>query len=127
MAFQHMGIRCMLAIVANKYFSNPFRSYSPRTDFNRDPYYMGYFALGMHDFGIAMWLKEELKKNQNRCIHFVARDGYVVKQVYDILRNTYLDMPKSKYFHMSRKSLLPLAITSKESFHTLRRYMTLDG
>ncbi len=126
-AFQHVGIRSMLAVVANKYFSNPFRSYSPRTDFNRDPYYMGYFALGMHDFGIAMWLKEEVRKKQNRCVHFVARDGYAVKQVYDVLREKDPDMPESNYFYMSRKSLLPLAITCRESFYSLHRYITLKG
>lgn len=126
-AFQHVGIRSMLAVVANKYFGNPFRSYSPNTDFNRDPYYIGYFALGMHNFGVAMWLKEELQKKKNRCVHFVARDGYAVKQVYDVLREKYPEMPDSDYFYMSRKSLLPLAITSKESFYALNRYMTLKG
>lgn len=126
-AFQHVGIRSMLAVVSNKYFDNPFRSYSPRTDFNRDPYYMGYFALGMHDFGVAMWLKEQVIQNKNRCVHFVARDGYVVKQIYDVLREKESQMPLSDYFYMSRKSLLPLAVTSASSFYSLDRYMKLVG
>lgn len=103
----HFGIRCMLAMVANKMFDNPYLSYEPNTDFNRNPYYIGYFAVGMHTFGIANWIMKEAMINGNKTIHFVARDGFLIKQIYDILARYQHNAPTSNYFYTSRKAFLP--------------------
>ncbi len=57
----------MLAIVANKYFDNPYRTFNNLTDFNADSKLVGYYALGMNLFGMANWLlKETIDKNMKK-------------------------------------------------------------
>ena len=46
----------MLAVVANKYFDNPFRVFNGESDFNIDPFLIGYYAVGMYMFGVGNWL-----------------------------------------------------------------------
>ena len=68
-AYNQFGIRCMCAIVANKFFDNPFLGFDENTDFNIDPYFIGYFALGMHNFAIAYWLLQNAKETVNEAHH----------------------------------------------------------
>ena len=52
-AMNFIGIRTMIAVVANKYFDNPFRIFNRESDFNGDPYLIGYYAVGMYMFGVS--------------------------------------------------------------------------
>ena len=52
----------MIAVVANKYFDNPFRTFNRESDFNIDPYLIGYYAVGMYKFGVTNWLLRETVK-----------------------------------------------------------------
>ncbi len=97
----------MLAMVANKFFDNPFIAFNKESDFNANLYFMSYYALGMHLFSMTMDL---IKKNMHRNkIQFVARDGFECKTVYDIVAKYMPNIPKSNYLYLSRKALLPLA------------------
>ena len=44
----------MLAMVANKFFDNPFIAFNKESDFNANLYFMSYYALGMHLFSMTM-------------------------------------------------------------------------
>lgn len=103
------GVRCALALIANKFFDNPFSTFSETSDFNQDAYYLGYFALGMHNYSIATWLFDNIK-GENRTIHFVARDGFSVKETYDRMSGNFEGASKSNYIYLSRKSMLPLLV-----------------
>lgn len=98
------GLRTMLAVVANKIFDNPYVSFHKASDFNANPVFVGYFALGMHVFAVVKWLIEKTKGKQIGTIHFVARDGFLVKRVYDLI-NKDAQFPVSNYLHLSRKAL----------------------
>ena len=126
-AKEYLGIRCMLGTVANKIFDHPFLSYEPGTDFNRNPYYLGYFALGMHVFGIVQWLIQLCEKKGYQTIHFVARDGYTAMKVYEVVSKYYPNAPKINYFYMSRKSLLPLTISRAEDLFALPKFSPFKG
>ncbi|HAB65761.1 MAG TPA: hypothetical protein DCE23_00190 [Firmicutes bacterium] len=115
---QFMGIRTMIAVIANKYFDNPFRPFNKKTDFNADPYLIGYYALGMYVFGISNWLLKEVN-GKNDKISFMARDGYLVMEAYDRLSKLYLEAPKSEYMYVSRKALIPVMIQSELDFYRL--------
>lgn len=118
-AKEFLGIRCLMAISANKMFDNPFVIYSRESDFNGNPYTIGYFALGMHIYAICRWLIEEIQKNKYRNIHFMARDAYVVKKAFDELRSVFDVDVNGYYTYMSRKSLVPLMLQSEEDFINL--------
>jgi len=118
-AKDYFGIRCMMAIAANKMFDNPYMSYEPNTDFNRNPYYIGYVAMGMHEYSFVRWMAEECAPRKMSAIHFVSRDGYLGKAVYDVYLKYHPNLPQSNYFYMSRKSFLPLFIKSEKDWWSI--------
>lgn len=110
-----LGYRCMLALVAGYYFDNPYRSFNEESDFNASPYFIGYYALGMHMVALSKWICENSKEYNE--IYFMARDGYLPMLAYNIFRNR--ENPKGKYIYTSRKMLLPVMIESKQDFFDL--------
>ncbi len=111
-ALNFLGIRTMLGMIANKFYDNPFVNYQKYSDFNADPNVIGYAALGMHMVGLAQWLHKESRTRGK--IHFIARDGYLLKQIYEVLYPQEKD--RTDYLYVSRKSLIPLMITNPFSF-----------
>jgi len=126
-AKDYMLIRCMLALVANRYFDNPFRTFSGYSDFNCDPLFVGYYALGMHVFAIAKWMLEDAVQKGYKKIHFIARDGYIVKLIYDKLSQCYLDAPKSNYLYASRKSIIPALIHDMNLLHSMDNLINIKA
>ena len=114
-----MGIRSMLAMVANKYFDNPYRTFNNETDFNCDPNLIGYYALGMHLYGITDWLiKDSIKENYDRIV-FMARDGYWVMKAYEIMKNSYPKAPEEFYLYISRRATIPITLNNRLDFFKL--------
>ncbi len=109
-SFEDFWVRSMCAVIANYYFDNPFFPFATNSDFNIDPYFIGFFVLGMHNFGVAKWLIRKTNPSDCSTIHFVARDGYAIKQTYDVINCFEENIPKSNYIYMSRKSIVPLMI-----------------
>ncbi len=109
--FDSFPVRSMYAICANKMFDNPYVSFNGKSDYNGDPYYLGSFALGMHMFSIAKWISDLVDKMEYNTVHFVARDGYYLKKIYDRIRqNKKENIGYSNYLYASRKSLIPLQV-----------------
>ncbi len=114
-----LGIRCMLALIANSYFDNPYRTFHNETDFNADPNLIGYYALGMHLFGIADWLlKDTIQKDYEKIVFF-ARDGYWMMKAYQILKKAYDKAPEEEYLYISRRALVPATLNSPFDFYKL--------
>lgn len=114
-----IGIRTMLGMVANKYFDNPFISFNEYSDFNADPYIIGYYILGMYTFGIAKWLLDETTNKNYTNLVFMARDGYLPMEAYRVMKHLYKNVPQEKYLYVSRKALVPITIMSKLDFYKL--------
>lgn len=112
-----VGFCCMLALVCNQYFDNPYRSFCKDSDLNMDPYLVGYYTVGMHLAGLVQWLLAECSSAGT--IHFLARDGYLLMQAYDILAEKVPHAAGSNYLYASRKAAFPGMITSKQSFYQL--------
>lgn len=113
------GIRCMMAVSANFLYDYPFIIYDKSSDFNGNPYNIGYFTLGMHLYAVCRWLVDENTKNKYDCLHFMARDGYLVKNAFEMLNNLFGSDSKLYYTYMSRKALMPLMLQSKEDCYNL--------
>ncbi|WP_033168327.1 HAD-IA family hydrolase [Clostridium sp. KNHs205] len=104
---ESLGFRSMLAIIANKYFDNPYRSFNTNSDYNIDPYFIGYYLLGMHMLGLSQWLNiEGYKRNKNK-IYFMARDGYLPMLIYKEYKNYITQGPEAEYLQISRRAILP--------------------
>lgn len=115
-----LGIRCMLAMVANKIFDEGYCTINKTSDFNCDPYFVGYFPLGMHLLSVANWMLQESKKYSYEKVHFVARDGWLPKKAFDILTSALNCNVKSDYFYISRKVTMPLQIRNKSDLYSIK-------
>lgn len=124
-ALNFMGIRTMLAVVANKYFDNPFREFNDKSDFNADPYLIGYYALGMYAFGVTKWLIDNIQNKYDK-ISFMARDGYLIMETYKIMKKSYKNMPQEEYMYVSRKALIPIMIANKLDFYKLSEILEIE-
>lgn len=109
--FDSLAVRCMYAVAANIMFDNPYVSFNNDSDYNGDPYFLGCVPVGMHMFGISMWLQKRVKDAGYEKVHFAARDGFYLKRIYDLI-NEEANGSKadSNYLYISRKSLIPVEI-----------------
>ena len=112
----YTGLRCVLALVANHIFDNPYVSFHSQSDFNANPTYIGYFSLGSHLLALALWIAKFAKQHNIPTIHFVARDGYMVKRAFDIINQT---PTSSGYIRLSRRALLLADVERKEDLYSL--------
>ena len=106
----YLGLRMFCGLVANKCFDYPAISMNGDSDFDANPNYVGYYCLGGLLLGLTRWLLDETKNKGVSTIHFVARDGWLLKRFYDIYTANMPDAPKSNYLYISRKSLFTLDI-----------------
>lgn len=67
-------------------------------------YNLGCSFVGPILYGYVDWILEEALKNNTKTLHFIARDGYVLKEIADVIINEKkLDL-KTKYIYGSRKA-----------------------
>lgn len=119
---EYMGNRISLAMVANKFFDNPFVPFHDSSDFNCDAYMIGYYAVGMHLFVLSKWLLDSTSSKYDT-LSFMARDG---KLLYDnclILKNIYEQLPEFKYIYISRQALIPAMLFEKINFYRIIDYV----
>lgn len=107
------GVRCSLALIANKFFDNTNSKY------DITPQIVGYYFLGMHLISICNWLKEI--SNDNQKIIFLSRDGYLVKRAYEIFK----EGATTNYLYTSRKAYIPLIIETKSDMYFLNKILNI--
>lgn len=104
-AAEYLGIRCMLGMIANKIFDNPYIvQFNQYMDFNCNAYFIGYYIVGMHLYAVANWINQIAINEKKNTIHFVSRDGYLPKKAFDILKKYRNINSKSNYLYISRKA-----------------------
>lgn len=116
---QSIGYNALFALVANKYFDNPYRYFNPETDFNLDPYFIGYYPVGMHLIGFSKWLIEESLKYGYKKLYFMSRDGYLPMQVYKQIAKLYSNAPEAEYLYSSRKAVMPFILNHTYDFYDM--------
>lgn len=113
-AYGYLGTRCLFGLASKKTFGNPFVHFDESSDFNSNPNVIGYYLLGTYVFSVAKWLLENARKKGYVTIHFIARDGFLIKQAYDILAaHSDKPAPASNYLYVSREALMPVMIHTK--------------
>jgi len=125
----NLGIRCMLALAANKMFDNPYiQPFHEESDFNANPYYIGYYALGTHLYAAVNQLIETAKnKRTTENIHFCMRDGYLPQKAYEILTSDIFDAPKSKFVYFTRKSMLGFLFAKPWDIYSVTKQISVKN
>lgn len=116
----NFAYRSMQAIVANKYFDNPFKRWVKHSDFSCDPYFVGYYTVGMHLIAISHWLVKVAREKRTNEIVFLARDGYMPLKACEALKKYFkAEDIKLKYVACSRLAMLPWMINGSEELISL--------
>lgn len=66
-----------------------------------DPFKVGYETLGPLLYGYTKWLIQDLNEKEIKKVFFLSRDGFLMKNAFDILNNTDI---KSRYLYASRRA-----------------------
>lgn len=116
----NLAYRSMQAIIANKYFDNPFKRWVKQSDFSCDPYFVGYYTVGMHLIAIAYWLVKLAHKKGTNEIVFLARDGYMPLKACETLKAYFkAENIKLKYVACSRLAVLSWMIDNSDELISL--------
>lgn len=69
---------------------------------NTDDYFynIGYSILGPTLYSFSIWLEEQFEENKINNIYFLAREGKIFKEIFDIIENK-----NTKYIYVSRKAI----------------------
>lgn len=116
---ENMGIKCMLARISNKYFDNPYRTFHEESDLNADPYFIGYYVVGMHLLGLCKWMDKEIRNSGCGTVHFLSRDGYLPMKGYELYKKHTGGSVNVSYLQTSRKALMPFIVKDKIAFYQL--------
>ena len=82
-----LSIRFIVMQVANKFFDNPFVKYDKLSDYNGNPYYMGYLAGGTFILGVIKWLIQIIKNKDIKEI--VVIKGDIFEKIITLLIEKY--------------------------------------
>ena len=101
-----------------------------RKNFNNDYFFnFGYKYFGPLLLDFSIWLIKEINKNNINKVFFLSRDGYIVKEAFDLINNDKQIL--SSYFYASRRSITVPSFSScnkpNEIFDliTLPNYLTI--
>lgn len=110
----------LMGLIANR-FNEELESKYKKSLFGGNLYSFGYIAGGVMMLGFVQHVIEQAKKNKFEKICFVARDGYIFKEIYDMLRKTacYSDLPPSEYLVLSRRATALAACKNVEDIKKL--------
>ena len=122
----YSGIRNSIALIANKFFDNPYISFDKNSEFNCNPELVGYFAFGMHLFALGIWLYNDLIQKEYDSITFMARDGYVLKKIFDKMISKRNYKIETNYLPISRKSLITYSFEDASDFIKIIDYYEYD-
>lgn len=120
-----LPVRTMYAMLANELFDDPFRPFQEKSRFNGDPWIMGYFALGPYLFGIAKWIFDLSRERGYEKIAFLARDGFLVKKVFDGLVAKTGAGTGSEYVYATRRCVLPYVTDEAQKFYTSDNFINI--
>src|SRR5690606_24261514 len=106
-------------ITANRLMNNPYQDFEKNTLFNGNLFNVGYYGGGALLVGFVKWLIEKSINEGVEVLYFLARDGKIIKEVYDCISPLYLNAPKSEYLLCSRRSVNLSKIKNEDDIYDL--------
>ena len=104
-----------LGPILNRMYANPFcfeKGVFPLKKTIPTAFETGYTVYGPIFLYYFKWLTSELLKNKHDKAFFLAREGYLMKQMYDafctlpIVKSQFGNLPESEYLVISRRAVL---------------------
>ena len=75
-------------------------------------YKFGYRTVGLLFLGFSRWLINKATTDNLERVYFLSRDGFILKQVYEILSEFNPKAPPAEYLYASRRALNIPSITT---------------
>lgn len=116
-----MGLSLSLGIFANSLLRNihPSKIYNRESLFDGKAYNIGFMGLGIFLVSFCLWLKEYSERNNIRNLYFLARDGYILKRVFDSLFDPKDVSISSRYLISSRRMYSIPSIFNKKDLNVI--------
>ncbi|TDV37319.1 hypothetical protein C7405_103449 [Paraburkholderia caballeronis] len=114
----------MAAAVAERVFRDP----KPNQDSGisgGDPWLFGYAAVGPLVLGFVNWMRASAKENGIETLHFLSREGKILKDVFDRIELEQRSGIKSNYLYGSRRAIRVAQLESFSDIVELAR-QTID-
>lgn len=112
------------SISLTRLFEDPFVLFHSQGKLRiSSPYELGYCMVGPAIYQFSLWLAEKLKEKEIKDICFAARDGFVVKQVFDMAADGAV---RSVYLPISRTLAMMACADTAENVRQISR-MSFDG
>lgn len=101
----------LAGLIANR-FDHSLVGRNKETLFGGSLFRAGYGAAGPMLFSFVQWLIRRVRAQGHEKVLFLARDGYLLKLIYDQIRasGVYGDLPPSGYLYVSRRAAAVPAI-----------------
>lgn len=114
-----LGLRCAAGLIANKMYDNPYVTIHKESNYDANPYRVGYAALGPYLLAVTAWIVQNVKEKGSSSVQFVARDGYLPMQAYELFKEYDPTLPTANYLYVSRKSLCLVDIYTKQDLYSI--------
>lgn len=111
--------KVITGIIANRLMDNPYQDFMENTLFNGSLFNVGYYGGGPLLVGFVKWLIEKSINDGIEVLYFLARDGKIIKEVYDYISPLYPDAPISEYLLCSRRSVNLAKIKNVDDIYDL--------
>ncbi len=112
-SLDYLGLRCMLAVAANMVYDDPYQPDIQKGDFVGNDQLFGTLVLGLYSLSHGLWMAQNALEVNADTTLFFSRDGYLPFIAYRNLAQ-YNALPPAQYASISRRSILPLLMTSKQ-------------
>lgn len=94
---------------------------NPGSLFNATPYTVGYSVIGPMLTSMAQWLIDQAGKDGVQRLSFLAREGQIMKKVYDIWAQGVDHSPLSEYLVVSRRTCSVPLVKTMDDILTIAR------
>jgi predicted HAD superfamily hydrolase len=99
----------------------PYYADEKPTFFRGRPELFGYSVAGPLLTNLAEWIRETVNKRKIDRLFFFARDGFIVKNVYEKISDQYKGLDRYEYVNVSRRVLAIAAISDYEDILLLTK------
>jgi FMN phosphatase YigB (HAD superfamily) len=110
----------MLGLVTRKLFGPIcYQSFDPAGLILGGPEHIGYAVVGPVILSFCLWLMDAAKKDRIEKLYFLAREGQLLKAVYDRVAMHVEDAIPSEYLVLSRRAVMVPMIESADDIYRI--------
>lgn len=102
-------------LIAKNFSAVTYPNLNPGSLFHATPYNVGYSLIGPLLTSMAQWLIDSAANDRVERLYFLAREGQLMKSVYDIWSQGLSNAPEADYLIVSRRTCgVPLVKTMED-------------